>query len=306
MVEADSLLLDSLLALVYLSVLHCCLMLLVQVGRSAYVTLAANGLKPRVTSAGAGTIHRTFDRDMATCSSSVGTSGGSRGPAHLAPTAARGLTPHTRRSQRQRILLSSISNNTQASALEQQEQEQLQRRAEGWNLSSLLASSVGPWHEIHQTMQQLTRLRATAAVAAQYGGASGTGQSSGLTRFDLLNPQSTVMLLWSCARLRRLPFKGVLWQLLLLVLIQLHNYTPEQLTGVMWSVSMLFERYDMHMMHCRRVSKLLVVGAQWRFHTSMAGEGVVQKNYVSALRFLARALRLQRLLRLKYRSKIGL
>lgn len=292
--------------------LQCCY---VQVGMSTDTKISAYGLKRKQDlAASAVQQHRSSSDSSNNCSNSSssradtddtvdsGLPASVLAEAGTVAAAAAQMSPANPR-RRRRPTASIVEPITGVEAAPLQPPPQQQNKVEHqecWDLSAVLASTQDtPWSELQQDMQQLTRLR---AAARPVGLSAEPRAPRGLTRFDLVNPQSTVMLLWACAKLKRLPRKKVLWQLLLLMLVELHEYTPQQLTGVMWSAAKLVTQYGKHMGPCRRVLKLLVVGAQWRLHTGLAGDDdAVQMKYVSALRFLAGVVGVQRLLQLSWR-----
>lgn len=103
----------------------------------------------------------------------------------------------------------------------------------------------------------------------------------------LVNPHSAMLLLWAAAKLKLLMPKKALWQLLLLVLLDVHCYSPMQLGTVMQTIGVLLATHGHDVVQCHTVLKLLTVAAQWRLHVGLAGEGAVRRRYIRALKFMA-------------------
>jgi hypothetical protein len=126
---------------------------------------------------------------------------------------------------------------------------------------------------------------------------------------DLLTAQHAVLVLWACARLHRKPPALLLWQLLLLVLADVHTLSTGQLTGVMWSLGRLLQHHGRARVRCYALVMRVVMVAQWRLLVGLVGSSggsggsssdQQQRQrvcrYTAALRFAAAHGRLMHLL----------
>jgi hypothetical protein len=143
-------------------------------------------------------------------------------------------------------------------------------------------------------MQQYTSVRAAAAPLPPCGVSNGQ-------RHVLVGPQSALLLLWAAAKLKLTVPKKALWQLLLLVVTDMHCYSPQQLATVMQTLGVMLADHGHDAVQCHTLLKLLAVSAQWRLHKGFAGAGEVRRRYVRALKFMAHEANVSSLLVLDWK-----
>jgi hypothetical protein len=143
-------------------------------------------------------------------------------------------------------------------------------------------------------MQQYTKV--VAAAAPLPAGGVSNGQ-----RHALVGPQSALLLLWAAAKLKLTVPKKALWQLLLLVVTDMHCYSPAQLATVMQALGVMLAEHGHDAVQCHALLKLLAVSAQWRLHKGFAGVGEVRRRYVRALKFMAHEANVSSLLVLDWK-----
>jgi hypothetical protein len=153
---------------------------------------------------------------------------------------------------------------------------------------------INPWPVIHRYMQQYTKV--VAAAAPLPAGGVRNGQ-----RHALVGPQSALLLLWAAAKLKLTVPKKALWQLLLLVVTDMHCYSPAQLATVMQALGVMLAEHGHDAVQCHALLKLLAVSAQWRLHKGFAGVGEVRRRYVRALKFMAHEANVSSLLVLDWK-----
>jgi hypothetical protein len=129
-------------------------------------------------------------------------------------------------------------------------------------------------------MQQYTKVVTAAAPLSPDGISNGQ-------RHALVGPQTALLLLWAAAKLKLTVPKKALWQLLLLVVTDMHCYSPMQLATVMQTLGVMLAEHGHDAVQCHALLKLLTVSAQWRLHKGFAGDGEVRRRYVRALKFMA-------------------
>jgi hypothetical protein len=166
------------------------------------------------------------------------------------------------------------------------------------NVSSTWLAS--PWLHITEALQVVANLHAKRLTV-----------SSPHSR-ALVTPRLAVQLLWACARLNHCPPQAQLWQLLLLLLANVHALPSRQLTCVAWSLGRLLERHEPKRLRCFALVKRLALVAQWRLLAGLAPGGLLsssssdaaaeagapaegadsvvlqRRRYVAALRYLVR------------------
>jgi hypothetical protein len=109
---------------------------------------------------------------------------------------------------------------------------------------------------------------------------------SQLPASTLTAPRACV-LLWACARLSWRPPKVLLWQLLLLVLVDVHSLSPSNLAVVLWAVGHMLHKFGRGSVECFKLIQPLALVAQWRLLVGLAGGGRERARVRQALRYLA-------------------
>lgn len=166
--------------------------------------------------------------------------------------------------------------------------------ASGWQQSAATHSSDGSsssgWHPdpfawlyMQEALQIVTNLQ---DVTRQHGHGMDAAASSSLT------VQRAAVLLWASARLKRMPPKPLLWQLLLLVLTDVHALSPDHLAVALWATAHLRRTFGTDQVECFRLIQPLALAAQWRLLVGLAGSrcsvNKQQRRRVAvALRYLA-------------------
>lgn len=103
----------------------------------------------------------------------------------------------------------------------------------------------------------------------------------------VVTARHAAVLLWACARLQRVPPWVLLWQLLLLVLTDVHALSPKHLTLVLWSLGRMVHLRGRHQVKCYKVTEPLALAVQWRLRVGLAGGREERRRLVRALRYLA-------------------
>jgi hypothetical protein len=104
---------------------------------------------------------------------------------------------------------------------------------------------------------------------------------------SLVNGSRTAVLLWACVRLKRMPPKPLLWQLLLLVLADVHSISPSHLSVCLWAVGHMCHRYGRRQVECFKLILPLALAAQWRLLMGLAGDREEHERVRKALGYLA-------------------
>jgi len=95
------------------------------------------------------------------------------------------------------------------------------------------------------------------------------------------------VLLWASARLKRMPPKVLLWQLLLLVLVDVHSLPSTYLSMALWSVAHLLHRFGQDQVQCFRVVQPLAHVALWRLLVGCSGGSSQERRFLAgALHYL--------------------
>lgn len=95
------------------------------------------------------------------------------------------------------------------------------------------------------------------------------------------------VLLWASARLKRMPPKVLLWQLVLLVLVDVHSLPSTYLSMTLWSVAHLLHRFGQDQVQCFRVVQPLTQVALWRLLVGCCGGSRQERRWLAAaLRYL--------------------
>jgi hypothetical protein len=133
------------------------------------------------------------------------------------------------------------------------------------------------WVAMAEALQAVTNLQGISQKHIQQGQ---------LPPSTLTAPRACV-LLWACIRLKWRPPKVLLWQLLLLVLTDVHSLGPNNLAVALWAVGHMLHRYGRGRVECYKLIKPLALAAQWRVVVGLAGGRQECSRVGRALRYLA-------------------
>jgi hypothetical protein len=95
------------------------------------------------------------------------------------------------------------------------------------------------------------------------------------------------VLLWASIRLKWRPPKVLLWQLLLVVVTDVHSLGPNDLAVALWAVARMLHRFGRSQVECFKLTKPLALAAQWRLMVGLAGDHQERRRVAKALRYLA-------------------
>lgn len=171
----------------------------------------------------------------------------------------------------------------------------MEASAEHWFVSdssnSSSSNSSRSWHthplaELHmaEALQIVTNLQDVAKQHAQCRATAHLDTEG----YQVMSAPRAAALLWASARLQRMPPKVLLWQLLLLILIDVHSLNPRYLTAVLQAIGGLQQRFGKRQVECFRVIKPIVLAVQWRLLVGLAGTTPrEQQQVMKSLRFAA-------------------
>lgn len=94
-------------------------------------------------------------------------------------------------------------------------------------------------------------------------------------------------LLWAGVKLKVRPPLPLLFQLLLVVLAEVHILSPTDLAMALWAVAHMLHTFGRRQVECFKLIQPLALVAQWRMLVGLAGSGRERVLVRKALRYLA-------------------